>query len=76
MDFNIKVKLNNNKINVFEIHYFEILIGFLLFLVLVNRSNITFIIIKLTKFAFNLNLDYLKTIKRIYNNLRNYLFFS
>jgi hypothetical protein len=70
IDSNIKLKPNNNKINTFEIYYFQILIRFLLFLVLINCFNIIFAIIKFVKFVFNFNLDYLKVIKRIYNYLK------
>jgi hypothetical protein len=46
---------NENKAKTNKIHYFQILIGFLLFLVLVYRPNIIFVVIKLARFASNLN---------------------
>jgi hypothetical protein len=67
---NIKLKFNKNKTNIFEIYYFQILIRFLLFLTLINRPNITFIIIKFIRFVSNSNSDYLKIIKKIYNYLK------
>jgi hypothetical protein len=70
IDFNIKLEFNNNKTNISEIYYFQILIGFLLFLVLTNCPDIIFAIIKFARFVSNPNSDYLKVIKRIYSYLK------
>jgi hypothetical protein len=53
MDLKAKLIPNKNKTKTDEIYYFQILIGSLLFLVLACRPDITFAVIKLTRFASN-----------------------
>jgi hypothetical protein len=55
MDPKAKLVLNENKAKADEIHYYQMLIGSLLFLALASRPDITFAVIRLAKFASNLS---------------------
>jgi hypothetical protein len=61
---------NKNKAKTDEIYYFQILISFLLFLALAYRPDITFVIIKLARFASNPSQDHMQAIKRIFRYLK------
>jgi hypothetical protein len=53
IDSKTKLEPNKGRAKTSEIYYFQILIGFLLFLVLAYRPDITFAVIKLARFASN-----------------------
>jgi hypothetical protein len=59
-----------NKAKANEIHYFQILIGSLLFLALAYRPDITFAVIKLARFASNPIQDHVQAIKRVFRYLK------
>ena len=70
MDLKAKLVLNENKAKADEIHYYQMLIGSLLFLALASRPNITFVVIRLARFASNPSQDHLQAIKRVFGYLK------
>ena len=70
MDYKAKLVLNENKAKADKIHYYQMLISSLLFLALASRPNITFIMIKLARFASNPSYNYLLAIKRVFGYLK------
>jgi len=68
------LEFNFKQINIENINYYQQLIGFLLFLVLIVRVDICFIIIKLIKFTSNSNNIYFLIIKRIFKYLKNIIY--
>ena len=59
MDSKIKLEPElNNKVNINKIRLFQQIINFLLYIILRIKLNITFTIIKLLKYTFNLNKVY------------------
>jgi hypothetical protein len=70
MDPKAKLVPNENKAKANEIHYFQMLIGSLLFLALACRPDITFAVIKLARFASNPSQDHVQAIKRVFGYLK------
>jgi hypothetical protein len=70
MDLKARLIPNKNKAKADEIHYYQMLIGSLLFLALACRPNITFAVIRLAKFASNPSNNYLQAIKRVFGYLK------
>jgi hypothetical protein len=70
MDPKAKLVPNENKAKADEIHYFQILISFFLFLVLACRPDIIFAVIKLARFASNPSQDHVQAIKRVFRYLK------
>jgi hypothetical protein len=81
IDSKTNLEPNKERAKTSEIHYFQIFISYLLFLALACRPDITFVIIKLARFASNPSQNHVQAIKRIFRYLKNnypryYLFFS
>ena len=53
-----------------KIHYYQMLISSLLFLALACRPDITFVVIRLAKFASNPSNNHLQAIKRVFGYLK------
>ena len=70
IDPKAKLVPNENKAKANEIYYYQMLISSLLFLALASRPNITFIVIKLARFASNPSQNHVQAIKRVFGYLK------
>ena len=67
---------NFKQINIENINYYQQLINFLLFLILIIKANICFIIIKLIRFISNFNNIYFLIIKQIFRYLKDTVYLN
>jgi hypothetical protein len=70
----IRLELNPEQTNTEDIKYYQQLINFLLFLTLVIRADICFVIIKLVRFVSNPSETYFIIIKRIFRYLKSIVY--